>query len=239
MLLKTFKRYEKKYLVNESVLNRLLPEIGSRMSPDAYCADGRRYRVFNIYFDNDTHDIIRHSVSKPYFKEKLRMRSYYPDPDDDDLVFLEIKKKIGKIVCKRRAVLKYADALAFIEKHKYPDRMDYMQTQVLGEIEYFIGKYNVKPAVFICYDRYAYFDNENPEFRLTFDSNIRTRRDRLDFCSGTDGESLLSEKDYLMEIKIADSIPFWLVKLMSEYKVFSTGFSKYGREYTAYHENSI
>ncbi len=167
------------------------------------------------------------------------MRSYYPDPGENDFVFLEIKKKIGKIICKRRAVLKYPDALAFIEKHKYPEKTDYMQHQVLGEIEYFIGKYNVRPAVFICYDRYAYFDNENPEFRLTFDSNIRSRRDRLDFCSGTDGELLLSENDYLMEIKISGSIPLWLVQLMSELKIFSTGFSKYGKEYSAYHENSL
>lgn len=239
MVLKTFKRYEEKYLVDETDLKQLLPEIKRRMSPDSYCAEGKRYQVFNIYFDNDTHDIIRHSVSKPYFKEKLRMRSYNPNPDPDDIVFIEIKKKIGKIICKRRAVLKYYDVLAFLEKHEYPEKIDFMQHQILREIEYFIDKYNVKPAVYICYDRYAYFDKENPEFRLTFDSNIRSRRDRLDFNSGTDGELLLNEKDYLMEIKITEAIPLWLTRLMSELEIFSTGFSKYGREYTAYHENSI
>lgn len=239
MVLKTFKRYEEKYLIDEIDLKLLLPEIKRRMTADAYCTDGKRYPVFNIYFDNNTHDIIRHSVSKPYFKEKLRIRSYNPDPGSDDIVFIEIKKKIGKTVCKRRAVLKYHDALAFLEKNEYPENCDFMQHQTLGEIEYYMAKYNVKPAVYICYDRYAYFDNENPEFRLTFDSNIRSRRDRLNFNCGIDGELLLDEKDYLMEIKIAGAIPLWLAHLMSELGIFSTGFSKYGREYTAYHENLI
>lgn len=238
-MLITFKRYEKKYLINETDLLLLLPEIKRRMTPDAYCTDGKRYPVYNIYFDNDTNDVIRHSVSKPYFKEKLRIRSYYQDPNSDDFVFLEIKKKIGKTVCKRRVIIKYHDAAAFIYKNEYPDTYDYMQMQILREIEYFIRVYNVKPAVYICYDRYAYFDNDNPEFRLTFDSNIRTRRDNLDFHYGTAGTSLLKEKEYLMEIKIAGAIPLWLTGLMSELAIFSTNFSKYGKEYAAYHEGSL
>lgn len=234
MAIKTFKRYEEKYIVNEIDVKLLLPEINRNMTPDAYCLDGRTYPTFNIYFDNDTNDIIRHSVAKPYFKEKLRIRSYFSDPEPDQTVFIEIKKKIGKTVCKRRAALKYKDALAFIEKNEYPYSCDYMQRQVMGEIEYFINTHNAKPAVYIRYDRYAFFDNENPQIRLTFDSNIHTRRDRLYFGCGTDGELLLDDKTFVMELKIIGAVPLWLADLLSELGIFHTGFSKYGREYTAH-----
>ena len=238
MTLKTFQRYEKKYVINISEFNLLLPEIKRHMSPDAYCTDGRRYSIYNIYFDNDTNDVIRNSVSKPYYKEKLRLRSYHPDPEPDDILFIEIKKKTGQTVCKRRAVMTCKDSAAFLDSYQYPDKYDYMQYQVLKEIEYFIRIYHAKPVVYMSYDRYAYFDDDNPEFRLTFDSNIQTRRNRLTFHGGTGGDALIRPDQYLMEIKTDGAIPLWLAHKMSEIHVFSTNFSKYGREYTAHHENT-
>lgn len=237
MVLKTFKRYEQKYLIDAFDLKLLLPEIKRHMTPDAYCTDGKCYSVYNIYFDNDTNDIIRHSFSKPYFKEKLRLRSYNPDPGPGDIIFIEIKKKIGKIVCKRRTVMTCSDTAAFLDTFKYPGSCDFMQRQVLGEIEYFININSVKPVVYISYDRYAFFDNDDPDFRLTFDSNIHARRDKLNFNCGTDGETLLEEDQYLMEIKIDGAVPLWLVHILSEMSIFSTNFSKYGIEYSTYHKS--
>ncbi|MDD4773180.1 MAG: polyphosphate polymerase domain-containing protein [Eubacteriales bacterium] len=234
MAIKTFKRYEEKFIVSKTDVNLLLPEIKRHMTPDAYCIDGSTYPTYNIYFDNETNEIIRHSVSKPSFKEKLRMRSYYADPGPDQTMFIEIKKKIGKIVCKRRAALRCKEAHAFVENHEYPENCDFMQRQVLGEIEYFIKIHNAKPAVYIRYDRYAFFDKENPRIRLTFDSNIHTRRDRLYFACGTDGELLLDNKTYIMEVKITGAMPLWLTGLLSELGIYHTGFSKYGSEYAAH-----
>lgn len=207
------------------------------MIPDAYCEDGRRYSVYNIYFDNETNDIVRYSNEKPYFKEKLRIRSYNPDPGPDDAIFIELKKKIGTIVCKRRAMMTLDETADFLDRRRYPAKSDFMQKQVLGEIGYFLDLYNVKPAVYIKYDRYAFFDKENPEFRLTFDSGINTRRDRLNFNSGTDGLVLVDDNHYVMEIKIIGSIPLWLARIMCELSIFSTGFSKYGKEYAASQKN--
>jgi len=45
--------------------------------------------------------LIRHSVSKPRYKEKLRLRSYGV-PSLDAKVYLEIKKKVNGLVNKRR-----------------------------------------------------------------------------------------------------------------------------------------
>ncbi len=217
-------------MTNEK-LALILPEINKNMTPDIYCTEGKRYSVYNIYFDNDTNDIIRHSVSSPYYKEKLRLRSYFEYPKSEDSVFMEIKKKTGKIVSKRRAILTYEQSKEYIYKNIIPKESAYMQKQVLCEINYFINTYKVKPAVYICYDRYAFFGNEDNTFRLTIDSNIRSRRNNLSFDYGSAGTKIIDDNQCLMEIKISGAIPLWLVKIISRYEIYSTSFSKYGQEY--------
>ena len=87
------------------------------------------------------------------------------------------------------------------------------------------------PAVFIAYDRIAMFGKEDPELRITFDRNIRTRRENPTFEAGTDGEQLLPEGKILMEIKIPNTMPMWLARYLSTHRIFNSSFSKYGKEY--------
>jgi hypothetical protein len=115
MALTTFKRYEKKYLITENQFQILNYHIEKHMVLDKFNENGDPYKIYNIYFDTPDNQIIRHSLSKPYYKEKLRLRSYGIINNDEEMVFLELKKKIGGIVCKRRAILTYKDAKDFLE----------------------------------------------------------------------------------------------------------------------------
>ena len=45
---------------------------------------------------------------------------------------------------------------------------------------------------------------------------------------------LLNEGVWLMEIKCAGAMPMWLVRVLSEKKIYKTSFSKYGTEYKQY-----
>lgn len=134
-----FKRREKKFLLTveqfENVRRKIL-DYG--MVYDAYCKNGSVYKIYNIYFDDDTNSVIRRSSQKPKpkFKEKFRMRSYVIPKDDDD-VFLEIKRKVTGVVVKRRVRLTYAQAKAFISRGERPKTDDYLVNQVLNEIEYY------------------------------------------------------------------------------------------------------
>lgn len=237
MPLSTFKRYEQKYMLKIPDMEALLPVIKKYMTPDPYCTDGRLYSIYNIYFDNSGDTVIQNSLAKPLFKEKLRLRSYYPSPAPDQPVFLEIKRKINKTVTKRRAVLTYYEAKRFIADGSVPAECTFINRQVLEEVAYFISTYDVVPKVYIRYDRYAYFGNDDKEFRLTFDSSIRTRRTNIWFENGDHGSELLSPDQRLMEIKISGSIPIWLADAMDARNIRCTSFSKYGREYTSYSAN--
>ena len=230
-----FKRREKKFLLTveqfENVRRKIL-DYG--MVYDAYCKNGSVYKIYNIYFD-DTNSVIRRSSQKPKpkFKEKFRMRSYVIPKDDDD-VFLEIKRKVTGVVVKRRVRLTYAQAKAFISRGERPKTDDYLVNQVLNEIEYYLEQNKVKPALYLSYARIAFFGADDPDFRVTFDREITTRRTDLELSSGSYGEQLLHPDEVLMEIKINGAIPKWFADILAEEKIYMTSFSKYGSEYSRF-----
>lgn len=234
MAIKSFKRYEKKYLLTKEQYNNLIPRLLEYMNPDEHCKSGKNYSIYNIYYDTENNDVIRHSISNPYYKEKLRLRSYTIPNSPTSKVFLELKKKINGIVNKRRVVLTLEEAYNFLEKGLKPTSSDYINNQVINEIEYYISKKLVKPKVFIGYTRKAFFGMEDKDFRLTFDSKIITRRDNLSLEAGCFGEDILQENQYLMEVKILGAMPIWFTNILSELEIYNTHFSKYGNEYMKY-----
>lgn len=234
MAITSFKRYEKKFMLTLKQYNKLMPTLLQYMEKDEYCKDDKDYCIYNIYYDTEDNNLIRHSLSKPYYKEKLRLRSYTVPTSIKDKVFLELKKKIGGIVNKRRVILTLEEANNFIEYGKRPKVDDYMSNQVINEISYFLSKNIVYPTVFIGYKRKAFFGKENRDFRITFDYDLVSRRDNLSLQQGSYGENLLEEDKILMEVKIIGAIPLWLTNIFSELKIYSTSFSKYGTEYKRY-----
>lgn len=234
MAIKSFRRYEKKYLITEKQYNLLIPKLLEHMEEDKFCKDGNNYCIYNIYYDTVNNDVIRHSISKPYYKEKLRLRSYNVPSKDDDIVFLELKKKINGIVNKRRVVLTLKEAHDLLEHGKKPVSTDYMKNQLLDEIDYYLSNNDVVPKVYIGYTRKAFFDKIDKDFRLTFDSKILTRRNSLSLEDGYFGSDILKENTFLMEVKILAAMPLWFSNILSELCIYSTHFSKYGNEFMDY-----
>lgn len=218
-----FKRYEKKYMLTPEQLSRMLAGMGNYVQADEF----GRYTICNIYYDTENYLLIRASLAKPVYKEKLRMRSYGV-PGNQDQVFVELKKKFDSVVYKRRAVMKAASAAAYLHDGAVPERED----QICREIDWFMRSYHPEPKVFIAYDRMAFAGLDNPDLRITFDTNLRWRNTELDLRAGDYGERFLSPDQILMEIKIPGTAPVWLAHLLSETGAFPTSFSKYGTCYT-------
>jgi hypothetical protein len=230
MAIETFNRYEKKYRVGEGMLRRLQRGISDHMQPDQYNRGHDTYPITNLYFDTDDNAMIRTSLAKPAYKEKLRLRAY-GTPRPDSAVYVEIKKKVGGMVNKRRSAMKLPEAYAFLERGVMPEANPRLNMQVLNEIACLLERQDLKPALYLAYERKAYFGAGHNDLRVSFDTNIRVRRFDLRLESGVYGELLLREGEWLMEIKTARCIPLWLCKLLSENNVYPSGFSKYGFEY--------
>lgn len=234
MPISVFKRYEKKFMLDGEQYRRTVDFLHDYMVFDRYCVDEKVYGLLNVYYDTPENLLIGRSTDKPTYKEKLRLRSYFPPENDDSKVFFEIKKKYDQCVTKRRVVMRYGEAKELTATGKAPALADdsYINVQVAKEIEQMFTRYSgLAPAVFIAYDRIAMFGREDPELRVTFDRNIRTRHDHPTFEYGSDGAEILPEGKILMEIKIPNAMPLWLARYLSENHIYTTSFSKYGKEY--------
>lgn len=237
MSISVFNRYEKKFKLNNEQYQAIIKNLDEYMVPDEHSKDGGFYSICNIYYDSLDDCLIRKSIQKPIYKEKLRLRSYGV-PDDDKESFIEIKKKFKGNVNKRRITLPLKESVDYLERNIIPKSID-CNSQIFKEIDYMKNKYLLVPKVYISYDRRAYYGKDDRCFRITFDTNIQCRRYDLDLQKGAYGERILEEGYWLMEIKAVQAAPLWLTRLLSDCKVYKTSFSKYGTEYTIYIRNMI
>ncbi len=230
MSIEVFNRYEHKYILQADTYLKLIEILDSKMNLDDHNKNHNCYTIANIYYDTKDDYLIRHSLDKPKYKEKLRLRAY-GIPNADSMVFLEIKKKFNGMVNKRRTNLKLSEAYDFINFHKKPAYKSYMNKQVLNELEYFLSIYNLIPKLYLAYDRIAYFEKGNDDLRISFDTNIRSRRYDLGLEMGDYGEPLLDDNIFIMEIKTSAAIPLWLSHILCDLGIKRRSFSKYGTEY--------
>ncbi len=219
----TFKRYEKKYLLSEKKYKMLRQRFQDKLIIDNF----RKSAINNIYFDTPDHRLIRNSLEKPIYKEKLRLRSY-GTPSDDDMVYVELKKKYKGVVYKRRVKME----LPMAESYLYDLEAVSKPSQITKEIDWFLNFYKgIAPAMYISYNRIAMYGVEDAELRVTFDSDILWREDELWLESGVAGNQLLEEGERLMEIKIPETMPLWLSHILDELEIYPASFSKYGNAY--------
>lgn len=217
-----FRRYELKFLLNREQKEALLHGMQGHMTLDKY----GRTTIRNLYFDTDDYRLIRHSIEKPVYKEKLRLRSY-EKVSAKGKVFVELKKKYKSVVYKRRLALPEKEAVAWLAGGKCPK-----DCQIAREIDYCMAYYGtLKPRVFLSYEREAFYAREGSDFRVTFDENILCRGQQLSLESEVWGTPILDENLTLMEIKTAGGIPLWMTKLLTEQRIYKTSFSKYGTAY--------
>ena len=220
-----FQRYELKYLLTPEQKRAVLAAMADQMRFDQY----GRTTIRNLYFDDDSYRLIRRSIEKPSYKEKLRVRSY-GRAEHDSPVFVELKKKYDGVVYKRRVSLPERVAMDWLTGGKRP-----ADSQICREIDYFIEFYKgLHPSVFLSYEREAYFPLNGREFRVTFDENIFARCEDLSLTSDAYGFAVLPEGRTLMEIKCPGAIPLWMASVLSKNKIYKTSFSKYGRTYIDY-----
>lgn len=217
-----FQRYEKKYILTKAQHEQFLERANEHLETDQY---GESV-ICNLYYDTPFYDLIRSSIEKPVYKEKLRLRSYGV-PRKEDNTFIEIKKKYDGIVYKRRIELSLEESTKYLDHGISPSRVN----QIKKEIDYFISYYQPVKKMYIAYDRIAMIGKYDDSIRVTFDRNIRYRMHDLDLGKGDYGTLVLPPETVLMEIKVAGAYPLWMVSILSDLQLYPTSFSKYGSCY--------
>ena len=222
----SFQRVEKKYLLTPAQYERLRQQLAAYMQEDEY----GKTAICNIYYDTEDWELIRRSLEKPIYKEKLRVRSY-GIPAEDGTVFVELKKKYDGIVYKRRIHTEAYRVEPFLGGLEPPETYG----QIGREIGWFQRQYRTAPRVFIAYDRIALAGIGDPSLRVTFDTRLRWRDTALDLCLGDAGSPILPGDDrILMELKLPGVCPLWLSWMLTGLQLYPTSFSKYGTCFARY-----
>jgi len=220
----SFKRYEAKYLVTRTQYEAFREALSNIIAVDQYGLT----RICNLYYDTPNFDLVRISIDKPIYKEKLRLRTYGVPQKANATSFCEIKKKYEGIVYKRREAMPLDIATEYLlKKCQAPN-----ETQITKEIDWFLRFYkDLSPKMFLSYNRIAAYCIHNPELRMTFDTDIMWRTDDLDLLKGNYGNLFMGENYYLIEIKIPDAMPIWLCRILEDIGIVQTSLSKYGECY--------
>lgn len=219
-----FQRKETKYLIPTTQFHSFLKDLKKQMQIDEYGL----HTILSLYFDTPDDRFITNSMTKPKYKEKFRVRSY-GIPKETSMVFLEIKKKVNGIVYKRRMPLTYAEYLQWLDQKHFLKNED---EQIPQEVNWLFKRNpDLSPKTMIMYERMSLFGTSDPDFRVTFDQNIRFRSTNLDL-SITGEETLVApEIGVLMEVKALGAYPLWFVELLNDYQLRKGSFSKYAETY--------
>jgi len=220
-IINVMKRYELKYILDKRQVDYLIDKLNGHMIVDKY----GKTSIQSLYYDTPNSRLIRESLDKPDFKEKIRLRSYGLNKPGKP-VYLELKRKANGIVYKRRIESNVDKVDEFFNKEN-----EFDDGQISKEIAYFRDFYdNLIPACLIIYDRVAYYEPDG-DLRLTIDYNPRYRVDDLNLNTSTDGISLLADGSAILEVKVQKAIPLWLSKILTDGKIYISSFSKYGEAY--------
>jgi len=223
MAINVMKRYELKYLLDPAQTAFLKERLKGQMEPDEY----GRTTIASLYYDTPSRQLIRTSLEKPEFKEKIRLRSYGPAGPESP-VYLELKRKAFGIVYKRRIETRIPLAENF-----FAGAAGNLCScgQIDRELAAFRDHYQtLEPSCLIIYDRTAYCEKDG-DLRLTIDENPRYRTERLTLEGPMDGKLLLDPGWTILEVKVQEAVPLWLAAILSEGKIAKSSFSKYGEAY--------
>ena len=221
-VISVMKRSEYKYILTKDQLVLFKSMILEHMKVDQYGLT----TISSIYYDTPDYRLIRNSIEKPIYKEKIRLRSYGL-ADSTKKVFLELKRKSEGIVYKRRIALSEDSAIDF-----FNNNASLGEDQIAKEITYFRDYYKkLIPQIIILYDRLAYKEINNGDLRLTIDENPRYRTYKFNLHTSNEGVLLLDEGSAILEVKVQQEIPLWLTNILSKLKIYKTSFSKVGEAY--------
>ncbi|HZW67938.1 MAG TPA: polyphosphate polymerase domain-containing protein [Pseudogracilibacillus sp.] len=227
MAIEIFRRREQKYVITTQQYEALMVQLLPHMRSDKNGYEGK-YTVSSLYFENRDHGIYYETKNKLKYRQKLRLR-VYDEIDIDGTAFFEVKQKHKKVVNKRRLRMTVREAYRYLAADLNEPLGEYETTnnQVLREIHYFRQLYQLYPEMIVSYDRHALHGIDDPELRMTFDFKLRCRDENLQVQDGSYGELFMDPNIIILEVKVNDSLPLWLTRILQDVECEQRGASKF------------
>lgn len=230
-MIKVFNRYELKYFIKAERYRALVADLAHFMDSDEYGDVDGFYRVISLYYDSPDYVAYRSKIEGLRFRRKLRTRIYLLPGQDIakvDTGFVEIKQRFNRTTQKRRIVLPLDQAKRLCAGEEVPDGLDARDTATASEVAYMIRAQRLKPSAIVSYRRRAFVGGRYERgMRLTFDMNLQGRTHALEVNQAADNLHLLPLDWVLMEVKVNERVPRWLVALLAKHQCNLQRVSKY------------
>jgi SPX domain protein involved in polyphosphate accumulation len=222
-----FHRYEVKYLVDRVAVPELRSALARLLDRDSYCG-AHGYPVWSVYYDTADLRFYWDKIEGRPFRRKLRMRFYGDarEVDADAAVYVEIKQRAGRMTEKRRVRLAYGSARALCDERTLPSTGPEPSFQ--REVLKLIARLDLRPVTTVGYQREAFVGRDNEsDLRVTLDRDIRAHTEGLDEHMTAQRRPIVSERQYVLEIKAALAVPGWLTNLTAQHHLAPIRLSKY------------
>jgi SPX domain protein involved in polyphosphate accumulation len=221
---RSFDRYELKYLVGDAAARAFTAELATHASPDSHAGEAG-YPVYSLYWDSPELLFFWEKLDGEKLRRKLRFRRYGGERE----VFVEIKQRIDRTVQKRRTRLEVPEVLEIFDRGALgqtaaADGRD----PVLQEALVLCHRHRLAPRLAVRYRRRAWFATFEPDLRVTLDSALQYESDELDLARPFEsGRPILAPDRSVLEIKYNQRVPVWLVALVQKHGLEVVRFSKY------------
>ncbi|MBN1339921.1 MAG: polyphosphate polymerase domain-containing protein [Bacteroidales bacterium] len=220
-------RFEYKYIVHESLMEKLRQAVLPFVEPDKFMDAGGKghYTVRSIYFDSPRFDYYFEKIDGIRDRIKMRLRGY-EGLSDDAKVFFEIKRKYNIPIAKDRTCLTYSEALIILKnlnKTVYHEGHEDVRSFV-----YHLLNNRLVPVVNVIYEREAYLDKFYPGNRITIDRNLRSVAfPSIDRLYSENGVRRSLSGYFILEVKFNRSFPQWMKPIQSSFGLLKQSASKY------------
>jgi hypothetical protein len=233
--IRTFNRYELKYLVDQRMLARVRPELSARLDHDAH-GDLGSYPLWSRYYDTYDLRCYWEKIDGIKFRRKLRIRHYGPPHtlSADTPVWVEIKQRLNRVTQKRRARLPYRQAIALCAGREI-DGCEPGDESMVEEVERLVSEFDLRPSTVIGYLRDALVGREEDAGqRVTFDDRIRARDRDLDLSVEGESRFIVHPDLCVLEVKVNERVPYWLTELIARNNLQLVRMSKYCQSVEAF-----
>jgi SPX domain protein involved in polyphosphate accumulation len=234
--LRSFNRYEIKYLVDTADLQGLRDELSGRLSPDEYGGTDGGYGVWSLYYDTPQLRFYWEKVEGIRFRRKLRIRHYGDRHtlNGDTPVYVEIKQRVNRVTQKRRVRLPYDAAKALCDRRQLVDH-EPADRAFVEEVLGLAHRLNLRPVTITGYHRQAYLGRgAETGLRVTIDQRIRGRDRDFDLAAEADNRLIVPARRAIVEVKANERVPYWLTDLTAARNLSIVRVSKYCQSVEAF-----
>ncbi|SDF41738.1 VTC domain-containing protein [Lentzea fradiae] len=233
--IRSFNRYEIKYLVPVTQVPELLAAIEPRLDRDPH-SDTTGYGVWSTYYDTRQLRFYWEKIEGLKFRRKLRIR-HYGDRlavTGDTPVFVEIKQRVNRVTQKRRVQLPYGQALRLCAGQA-PASVPGRDRAFVDEVLDLVGRLALRPSAMTGYQRQAYLGRgAEVGLRVTIDQRVRGRDRDFGFAEDAENRFIVPPGKSIVEVKADERVPYWLTDLTAARNLQVVRISKYCQSVEAF-----